>query len=88
MNYALIGCGRISINHVYAVKNNGLHFVALCDVKEEKMDALLERAELDPTTVAHYTDYKKMLDEHPEIELVSIATESGYHADIALDAWR
>ena len=41
MNYALIGCGRISINHVYAVKNNGLHFVALCDVKEEKMDALL-----------------------------------------------
>ena len=88
MNYALIGCGRISINHVYAVKNNGLHFVALCDVKEEKMDALLERAELDPTTVAHYTDYKKMLDEHPEIELVSIATESGYHAEIALECIR
>ena len=88
MNYALIGCGRIAINHVYAAKNNHLNFVALCDVRPEKMDALLTRGELDPSTVVHYTNYKKMLDEHPEIELVSIATESGYHAEIALECIR
>ena len=32
-----------------------------------------------------YKDYREMLEEHPEIELVAIATESGSHAQIALD---
>ncbi|MBM6838838.1 Gfo/Idh/MocA family oxidoreductase, partial [Clostridium saudiense] len=32
-----------------------------------------------------YEDYKKMLDEQPEIDVVIIATESGYHADIAIN---
>ncbi len=32
MKYALIGCGRISTNHVKAVVNNKLEFVAACDV--------------------------------------------------------
>ena len=31
------------------------------------------------------SDYSAMLDAHPEIELVGIATESGEHAKIALD---
>ena len=32
MRYALIGCGRISPNHIAAAKNNGLEIVAICDV--------------------------------------------------------
>ena len=35
MKYALIGCGRISTNHVKAVLNNQLEFVAACDVVPE-----------------------------------------------------
>ena len=36
-------------------------------------------------SIARYEDYKVMLDEHPEIELVAIATSSGVHAEIALN---
>lgn len=85
MKYALIGCGRIAVNHVKAVLNNNLEFVAVCDIRSEKMESLLERYGLEENeTIARYTDYKQMLNEHPEIKLVAIATESGLHAEIAL----
>ena len=32
MNYAIIGCGRISPNHLMAAKENNLNIVALCDL--------------------------------------------------------
>lgn len=83
MNYALIGCGRIAKNHIKALKNNNLNLVALCDLKEENIQALLDQTEYQ-TQAPHYTDYKAMLEEHPEIELVAIATDSGVHAEIAL----
>ena len=37
MKYALIGCGRISPNHIEAAKNNKLDFVAMCDIVPEIM---------------------------------------------------
>lgn len=86
MNYALIGCGRIAANHVKAVANNKLNFVAMCDIDDSKFDIMLEKAGCGefPET-ERYLDYKKMLKEHPEIELIAIATESGSHASIAVD---
>lgn len=84
MKYALIGCGRIASNHVKAVLNNELEFVAVCDKKQENMDILLKKYQLEKdTSIRHYTEYKKMIDEN-EIDLISIATESGIHAEIAL----
>lgn len=85
MKYALIGCGRISTNHVKAVLNNELEFVAACDLLPEAIEKLLEKHGLEKdASIARYTDYKLMLKEHPEIELVAIATDSGVHAEIAL----
>ncbi len=84
MKYALIGCGRIAINHIKAVIKNQLEFVAVCDIVAENMTVLLEKGGLEKdTSIRHYTDYRKMLEEN-EIELVGIATESGIHAEIAL----
>lgn len=86
MKYALIGCGRIAVNHVKAVANNGLEFVAMCDIDDSKFGIMLEKAGCGSFSEAvRYADYKQMLAEHPEIELVAIATESGKHAQIALD---
>lgn len=86
MKYALIGCGRIAVNHVKAVAANGLEFVAMCDIDASKFDVMLEKAGCGEfPEAARYTDYKEMLAEHSEIELVAIATESGKHAAIALD---
>ena len=84
MNYALIGCGRIATNHLKAAINNNLNIVAVCDVLPEAMENLLAKHGLEQdTSIKRYTDYKKMLAEN-EITLVSIATESGIHAEIAL----
>ena len=85
MKYALIGCGRIATNHVKAVINNGLEFVAACDIVPENIETLLAKHDLqNDTSIARYEDYKKMIEEHPEIELIAIATSSGIHAEIAL----
>lgn len=85
MKYALIGCGRIATNHVKAVLNNGLEFVAACDIEPENIELLLSKHDLqNDTRIYRYTDYKKMIEEHPELELVAIATSSGAHAEIAL----
>lgn len=84
MKYALIGCGRIATNHVKAVINNDLEFVAACDVVAENIQVLLAKHGLEnDESIARYTDYKEMISEHPELELVAIATSSGVHAEIA-----
>lgn len=85
MKYALIGCGRIAINHIKAVINNQLELVAVCDVLPNKMEELLSKQGLaENKEILRYTDYRQMIAEHPEIQLISIATESGSHAEIAL----
>lgn len=85
MKYALIGCGRIATNHIKAVVNNKLEFVAVCDVLPEAMENLLAKHDLaGDTSIARYTDYKQMIADHPDLELIAIATESGIHAEIAL----
>ena len=59
MKYALIGCGRISPNHIAAAKANELEFTGICDVNEQM---LLEKAsEFELRDVHQYTDYHEML---------------------------
>lgn len=83
MKYALIGCGRISTNHIKAAVNNELNIVAVCDIVPEHMEDILIKHSLEnDVTIKRYTDYKEMIREN-ELELVSIATESGLHAEIA-----
>ena len=82
MKYALIGCGRISPNHIEAAKNNNLNFVAMCDILPKTMEEKSDKFGLGD--VRKYADYKEML-ENETPELVAIATESGKHAQIALD---
>lgn len=83
MRYALIGCGRISPNHIVAARKNDLEIVALCDIVEEIIEEKIAKFDL-PKSVHRYVDYKEMLDKEKP-ELVAIATESGKHAAIALD---
>ena len=85
MKYALIGCGRIAANHIRAALENRLEIAAVCDVRPEAMEALLETCGLaGDASIRRYGDYSAMLAE-TEPELVAVATESGLHARIALD---
>lgn len=85
---ALIGCGRISFKHIEAFTKNSdkIMLVACCDPQINR--AIVKKEEYlkdsQGISVAVYSDYKEMLiNEKPD--MVTIATESGYHAQIAID---
>lgn len=84
MKYALIGCGRISQNHIIAAKNNHLKLVAFVDLNPERAKEKVKRFYLSDQNIQIYSDYIQML-EKEKPELVAIATESGKHAKIAMD---
>lgn len=87
LDYALIGCGRISPNHIAAVLNNPdvLRIAAVCDTDEAHTHALLARFGLSGIPV--YTDHRALLEE-VRPQLAAVATPSGTHAAIALDCVR
>ena len=92
LKLALIGCGRISDSHLKAVLANykDIELVAVCDVIESKagfkaieyLSKARERYVLLKWPKV-YSDYKEMLQKE-DIDICSICTESGYHAEIAL----
>ena len=80
---AIIGCGRISKNHVIAIANNFVNaeLVALCDIVVEKAQMRKNEYETlinDISAIKIFTDYKEMI-KNVEIDIMGIATESGYH---------
>jgi UDP-N-acetyl-2-amino-2-deoxyglucuronate dehydrogenase len=83
LRFAIIGCGRISPNHLAAAIENKLEIVALCDIVPENMEDKINKFNL-PNSTPQYKDYKELLElEKPD--LVAICTESGNHGQIALD---
>lgn len=85
--FAILGCGRISYKHVEALINNYEEalLVAVCDLVIDKaIDRKTQYEESNGTLVNVYTDYNEML-KNEQIDIVSIATESGYHATHAID---
>ena len=89
LKFAIIGCGRISYKHVEALSKNigEAELVATCDVVLEKAqakkDEYIEKTGAPADSVHTYTDYKEMM-EKEDIDVVTIATESGYHAEISI----
>jgi len=88
LKIAIIGCGRISYKHVEAITQNKseIQLTAVCDVIEANANAKRDeyiKALGENVDVKVYVDYKEMLD-NADIDMVSIATESGYHPEIAI----
>jgi UDP-N-acetyl-2-amino-2-deoxyglucuronate dehydrogenase len=88
LKFAILGCGRISYKHVEAlIKNNeDAELVSVCDVVEERASERKGQYEkvITNADVKVYTDYMEML-KRENIDVVAIATESGYHAKHAID---
>jgi len=84
MRYCLIGCGRVSPEHLRAGRDHNLEIAGLCDIDPAQIDLNLGFAKDFLAGVPVYQNYKKMLAaQRPE--LVAIATPSGLHAQMALD---
>lgn len=79
--FGVIGCGRISKNHLESIKAlPGAKLVAVADCKEEALHKAVEKY-----VCQGYSDYQELL-ANPEVDIVNICTESGLHARIAMDA--
>lgn len=88
LKFAIIGCGRISKNHIKAIIDNSdiAQLVSVCDVARERATLCkeaYENNELIQGKVSTFSNFKEMLDK-VDIDAVAIATESGYHSEIAI----
>lgn len=84
VNFAIIGCGRISGNHLDAIKNAPhARLAAVCDIIEEKARA----AALANGLTKWYTSAEEML-KNEKIDVCCILTPSGTHCENACLAAR
>lgn len=82
IRFALVGCGRISRNHLDAIESHAdrAELVAVCDVDAGALAAARER-----TGVPGYASLTELL-AHSEADAVVLATPSGLHAEQAVEA--
>ena len=96
---ALIGCGRISKNHIKALLSlkEKVEIIALCDVKEQNIKkALLEISDTyksikkSPPKLKSFSSYDQLLEEIKSsaitIDLIVLSTPSGLHASQTVSA--
>lgn len=79
-----IGVGGQGGHNIRACAAAGAQIVALCDVHPGNCKALYKAFPSAPT----YTDFRVMLEKHPEIQAVIIATPDHTHAHIAMACMR
>ena len=82
LKFALIGCGKIGVRHAEHIKHYA-ELVAVCDIDKEKT-ATLSR---EYNTVA-YTDLDALLANETGVEVVSVCTPNGLHAQHSIKALR
>jgi UDP-N-acetyl-2-amino-2-deoxyglucuronate dehydrogenase len=80
IRFALIGCGRISKNHIGPLTEvPGANLVAVCDLIPERMEGWKQKF-----GIPAYTNYHTML-QHEEVDVVCILTPSGMHPAHSMD---
>lgn len=80
IKFALVGCGRIAQRHAEHINKQGI-LVAVCDVVKEKADALAEQYEAKA-----YYDIDTLLANEKDIDVVSICSPNGLHAQHSIKA--
>ncbi len=78
---AVIGCGRIAGHHCRSiVKTDGMEIAAVCDLVEEKCLAYGKEF-----NVPYFINYREMMAEIPDIDIVAIITPSGMHFEHGME---
>src|SRR5215217_8927092 len=73
--FALIGCGRISKRHAENIQRVG-NLLAVCDIIPEKADRLAK----EYSCTAYYS-IDDLLKNETDVDIVSICTPNGFHAE-------
>lgn len=76
LNIAVVGCGRISENHLKSIQEHSHEFnlVAVCDNNSERLEFAKSKY-----AVPGYSDFAQML-KNEKLDMVSICTPSGLHS--------
>ncbi|OYY65762.1 MAG: oxidoreductase [Burkholderiales bacterium 28-67-8] len=85
IRFCIVGCGRIAKRHAELLGTgqiNGASLVAVCDTDPERAKAYAERF-----GVPGFTSFDEMLG-RSDIDVVSVLTPSGTHAELAIKAAR
>ena len=83
IKFGIVGCGRILKKHADAINENladKAELVAVCDINIEKANKAGQKY-----NVPYHKDFNQMLTKHPNIEVVTVLTESGNHARHTID---
>lgn len=83
LGFGVIGCGRIAPKHTESIMAiPEAELIAVCDIVPERADDFAHRYNAEK-----YLDYKELL-QRDDIDVVTIATPSGSHAEIGIAAAR
>ncbi len=74
-NFAIVGCGKIAPRHAAEAVRHG-RLVAVCDIIKERADVLAQQFSATP-----YYNLVDLLSNEKEIEIVSVCTPNGLHAE-------
>ncbi|MEO8590967.1 MAG: Gfo/Idh/MocA family oxidoreductase [Flavobacteriales bacterium] len=81
IKFAVVGCGHIGKRHAEMIgRHPEAELVALCDVRPQ------EEVGLAPADVPYFLDMNSMLASVPEIDVVSVCTPNGLHAEQSIKA--
>ncbi|OYY99417.1 MAG: oxidoreductase [Sphingobacteriia bacterium 28-36-52] len=83
VKFAIVGCGRIAQRHAEHINKFG-KLVSVCDINNKKADELALKYDAKP-----YYDLSQMLQNEHEVDVISICSPNGLHADhsiLALNA--
>ncbi len=75
MSFAIVGCGRIGRRHAEQINKVGT-LAAVCDTVYENAAELAEKYNAN-----FYLDIEELLANEPGIEVISICTPNGLHAE-------
>jgi UDP-N-acetyl-2-amino-2-deoxyglucuronate dehydrogenase len=75
LNFGLIGCGRIAERHAEHINNQG-KLIAVCDINSNKVKEFSSKF-----GGKAYTSIEELLKTEKEIDVISICTPNGFHAE-------
>ncbi len=75
LRFSIIGCGRIAERHAIEIIKHG-RLSAVCDIVKEKANALAEKYNTNP-----YNSITELLSIEKGIDIISICTPNGLHAE-------
>lgn len=81
----VVGCGKIAANHFSAITElaDELEFVSVCDSQADTLARAISQLGIEG-----YNNFPAMLKAHPELDLITLCSPSGLHAQQTIQAAR